>query len=319
MASFNDYDFPISFLFPLLWTEFPKTFLTVLPISICLTIIVTLNRFNVKGETLIMQAVGLGKPWFLLRATIFAIPWILVAGFITFVFVPQSNERTEELILKAESQLNVNFDKSNLKTFGENLMLSFNKTERGNQFEGLVVFIKQGKNFFLVSAKKGIYYEKNGLRWLGLSSVNMIQENSEQANLSYIEQFDVPLTSLIQSSLRGIYRNIRMQPATELWNNWQIPARGELYWRISWVVFMGLIPWIAVFLVSYRTDAGSFDNIFPAVLVNLVYYKALIFIRDYTEESLWSPEISYIILHAGSLAFIALLWRRENKLKLQRQ
>ena len=308
---FSEFDLPSEFLLPMVASRVPEMVLFSLGIAVFLGVIIALNQLNNSHERAIMQAVGLGYSWHMKRLLWLIIPVAALVAWISLLVQPQSRYAEKLTQAMASNQINLNLQQFGLNVFENDadneLMLAIASSDDDAR-QILIHLIEQGKHYAL-SASSAQEITQNGKKILLLKNALLFDMDNPSPSISFMQQLSVPLSSLLQKSQpTNIRASHRMQSPQQLWKQWDANSRGELLWRLSFVLNALILPALAVLMVNYRPRKTSMLNYILPLIGLLVYFRLLEFVRQQVSDAHLPALPAYSLFYAGMIVLTGLVW-----------
>lgn len=288
-------------LWQLMGLEIPYLLALILPLGLYLGIILAYGRLYADSELHVLHACGLsgGRLIFLtsfliifvssivLILTLWVNPWLatekdkLIKNSIT-------EENILETLMPGRFQVSTDGKRvlyveriSRNHKLADNIFIADLKKnvseEDSNESAWTVLSAKSGSQMIEPASKDRFMVARNGYRYEGIPG---------QMNYKII-QFDkyaVRLPQVVENSRRQQQESI---PTATLWEHYQNPENAsEFQWRVSIPLTVLLLGLLAIPLSHIKPRHGRYSQLFPALLIYLVYVNLLFISRSWIEQKI---------------------------------
>lgn len=294
----------------LIFYRLPDFLLVILPLALFLGILLAYGRMYAESEMVILTSSGLSQ--FRLLLLTFGSSTIVVAlvAVLSLQLAPwgirnkeqlkQNQEQLTEIDLIVAGQFQ-SFGDGNRVTYAERIVTS---ASEGRQLEGVFVAVgaqtedgsgEQLRIIVAESARVEIDSE-TGARFMRLE--NVYQYDGIPGSADYrIGQFDVQSILLPEPiSFEPIIEEKALR-TSELIGSSDPAHQAELQWRISILLLIPIITFIAVPLSRVEPRQGRYSKLVPAALLYASYYVLLQFSGDMVANENLSPAIGLWWVH----------------------
>lgn len=303
--------FEISFLLALL-----------LPLGLYLGIISTYGRLYADNELRAMQAAGLGTQKLVQLMAILALIVMVVVMALTLWINPYIASVKDKLVAQGVAAGNVI----------NNLMpgrFQLNSDEnRVFYVESIARNHREARNLFVAEQKKATP-DGTGNAWIVLSAAEGYQmtdpvskdkfvvavdgyryEGTPGQNAYKIIQFKKYAVRLPDQTMEMQHQAQEMIPTAVLWQHYFENPRNaaELQWRISMPLSAFLLALLAIPLSYVRPRQSRYAQLFPAILIYVIYVEMLFVARDWVEQKTLSIGLGLWWVHGILIVLIMLLF-----------
>lgn len=267
---------PSSLVFSLLGLGVAEMAQLILPLSLFLAILLTYSRLYAESEITVMHACGLGKSVLLKVAGILALITSALAVGNAFWLSPWSARHQDEVRAEAKANPGVAalIEGRFKPTSDGNSVLFVGKVD-GAQFSD--VFLAQLRTrddrrpSVIVASKGHITVRKDG------SQVVTLDKGSRFEGTALLRDFRITDFTNYQAvigyqPIQADSTDAEQQTAATLWHSRQNAYRAELSWRITQIVSVLLMAFIAVPLSEVNPRQGRMLSMLPALLLYLIYF-----------------------------------------------
>ena len=261
----------------------PKITTLTIPISLFLTVLVSLNRIRTDSELLILWASGesnksiLLKPILLISLLIF-----LIYLLITLIITPYSlNEIRHKIIEIRSSGINSSILHERKFISPTDKLTIFIQDREGNEIDNLLIHdLKNSDKPQTYIAQKGEFISDGNLKLLRLYNGSIQIFNKSDHRISEIEfdTYDLDLSpySKVESGhrysdelfTREIFFNLKGKSLKEL-NNYEKEQFAEINNRIISPLYLICLSILPLILLNYLKSPNS-NSLFPISLISLI-------------------------------------------------
>lgn len=281
-------------LLPLMGFEIPFLLALLLPLGLYLGIILAFGRLYADSEMRVLHASGLSTGR-LIRVTSGVISLIGLVVLVLMLWVnPWLASQKDKLIANSMTTENV------LDTL---IPGRFQVNSDGRR----VVFVEKishdhqhADNVFIAEQRKS---NENNSGWVVLSAAEGSQaidknthdrfivandgfryEGTPGQNAYKIIQFKKYSALTPHMPVKTVHQQQEAIPSAKLWNSYQNPeSAAELQWRFSIAVSAVLLGLLAIPLSYVRPRHGKYSQLFPAILIYIVYVNLMFVARNWIE------------------------------------
>ena len=261
----------------------PKLTTLTIPVSIFLTILITINRIRTDSELLILWASGesntsiLLKPVLLISFSIF-----LIYLLITLTITPYSlNEIRQKIIEIRSSGINSSILQERKFISPTDTLTIFIQQRDGNEIDNLLIHDLKDKNRpQTYIAQKGEFISNGNLKLLRLynGSIQILDKSEQRITEIEYDTYDLDLSpySKMASSHRysdelftkEIYNNLHGKSLREL-NNYQKEQFAEINNRIISPLYLICLSILPLLILNYLRSPNS-NSVFLISIISLV-------------------------------------------------
>lgn len=314
----------------LMGLEIPYLLVLLLPLGLFLGIIFAYGRLYADNELRVMQSCGLSTQR-LMAITGFcgALVAIVVMGLALWVNPYLAMEKHRLL-------------KKNIST--ENILdLLIPGRFQVSSDDARVVYVesidrdRQGaSNIFIAEQKKDVLSTEVNT-WSVLSASRGYQETDPKTHDRFVVaaqgyryegtpgereykiiQFDKYAIRLPEQPNRSMHQVEEGMPSKVLWDKYDDPKNAaELQWRLSMPISAFLLAMLAIPFSFLKPRQSRYAQIFPAILIYIIYLNLLFVTRDWIENNELSPWLGMWLVHLGLVGIIALVFAIRSHLPEQ--
>ncbi len=310
------------FLFQLLGFEIPYLLAILLPLGLYLGIILSIGRFCADSEMSVMQACGFGLNRLSRVIAYFALFVTVAVIVLTFWINPMiashkgrviaegmSRDNMIDLIIPGRFQVSSNARRvvyvekvSHGRKLAENIFIAeqANTKDSEGRNHWIVVSAATGTQTKEKNSTDRFVVAKEGFRYEGVPGQNdykIIQFNKYSVRVPTM----LNAKRIVQESM----------PLHMLWNNYQNPASAaEFQWRFAMPISAFILALLAIPLSHVRPRRGRYSQLFPAILIYVIYLNLLFMARSWIEQKvlpvglgMWWVHLVILFLVFGLFAF----------------
>jgi lipopolysaccharide export system permease protein len=318
LSSAIDGSIPRELIMPLLVLGVSNMADLILPLSLFLGVLVVFGRLYSDSEMVAMYACGIKKNLTYQVVLFLCILTCILTALNALWFGPWSNVKQDQLLANAK----INPSLAGL------LAGQFQQTPDGNSviYIGNVdnnnlenVFIAQinpkaNQRPSIILANKGktghddegnqIIKLENANRYEGTAQLKDFRISNFHNYLGIIKPKELNITEEVDKT------NVQQLGLSELTNLNTPKANAEFYWRITLIISVPLMAFLVIPLSVSNPRQGRLAQVFPALLLYLVYFLSASSIKANAGKGRLDPELWFYMLNLGYfvLALILNCW-----------
>ena len=304
---------PAEALGTLIALRLPEFMELVLPFALVVAVLVTWGRIHADREYAVFVFGGMGPRRTLTWLVGLALPVAVVVGTLSLTITPFARAEFVRMIL--EQRVVSEFDAITPKEFrlfsgGKRVTFVEALDRELKEMQGVLLIDLAGERDSLVWAERGRYLHdaKSGSRFFVLEAGNRFEGKPGDADYRKIK-FDRMGQRIETKALGGQVGEPRAISTAAL--DRTIPEEHmELHWRLAMPILTLLGALCALGISRVPPRSGRFGRIVPGILIFLIYYVAMVFLRDSLVQA---PQLTWIGLWPVHFVFLALgvfLYRR---------
>ena len=260
----------------------PKITTLTIPISLFLTVLVSLNRIRTESELLILWASGESNVSILLKPIlIISLSIFLIYLLITLAITPYSlNEIRQKIIEIRSSGINSSILQERKFISPTDKLTIFIQNRDGNEIDNLLIHdLKNKDKPQTYIAQKGEFISEESLKLLRLynGSIQIFNKSDQRISEIEFETYDLDLSpySKVESSHRysdelftkEIYNNLKGKSLKEL-NNYEKEQFAEINNRIISPLYLICLSILPIIILNYIKSPNS-NSVFPISIISL--------------------------------------------------
>jgi lipopolysaccharide export system permease protein len=296
--------------------EIPYLLALLLPLGLYLGIILAYGRLYADSEMSVMQACGIGQQRLIgitaLLALVVAMFVLVLMLFVNPVIAQERNKgiaqnsildtlRPGRFQVLSDGKRVVYVEKiSRDRQQADNLFIAEEQknVEKGANGAWIVVSAAHGYQEKLPTTKENFIVSRQGFRYAGTPGQNAY-------SVIQFDKYAVRVPTKIATSMR---EEEETMPTKKLWQNYHDPAAAaELQWRFAIPLSVLVLMMLAVPLSYARPRQSRYTNLFPAILLYIVYVNLLFVARNWVEIKMVPIPLGMWWVHCILLAVAAML------------
>ena len=312
----------------------PKITTLTIPVSLFLTVLISINRIRTDSELLILWASGesnsaiLLKPILLISSSVF-----LIYLLITLSITPYSlNEIRQKIIEIRSSGINSSILQERKFISPTDKLTIFIQERDGNEIDNLLIHdLKNKDKPQTYIAQKGEFISNGNTKLLRLYNGSIQIFNKSDQRISEIEYdtYDLDLSpySKIEGSHRysdelftsEIYYNLKGKPLKEL-SNYEKEQFAEINNRIISPIYLICLSILPLLVLNYLRSPNS-NSVFPISVISLIALSIKILeilLANLLIENNYLVYLNYFIPLFILLIFLTLLYFDDSIFKLKK-
>ncbi|WP_395479905.1 LPS export ABC transporter permease LptF [Candidatus Curculioniphilus buchneri] len=300
---------PINLVLSLLLLGLPEIAQIIFPISLFLGILLSLNHMHTKNEILAIYSCGLGKGVLINAALILSIITMVCSAVNINWLIPWSLYHQEILIVKIKSNPKViTLVQGRFKSIDNGNSVLFIKNIKGNgkEFQHIFLAKLEPKNNIPVSvitANCGhITLLSDGSNLIKLYKGTCYEGTSISRNFR-ITDFDQYQVIIKRQTFTAHKPNVGQMTIYQLWCSQEMEARAELHWRLTLILSILIMSILVVPLSLMNVYQNKIQNIFPAMLLYLMFFLIQTSLRSNGVKGkidpmlwMWATNIIYLAI-----------------------
>jgi len=281
----------------------PEFIQLILPLSLLLSILLAYGRMYAQNEMTVLAACGLSARR-LLGITLLSSALVGgTVGLLTFMVTPWGLINTDRL-LEAQKDLN-EFD-----VMVPGLFQNISRGQRTTYTENIIdnemqnVFMHESETGRVTVSRTAIPSQDEAGGRLVMLGDGSVSDNDEDGFV--LTRFEEMGVRLPERDIRfDITLEEKAMSTSSLWQSGELAHIAELQWRISLVLLIPLLTFLAVPLSRVSPRQGQFAKMVPAVILYILYFGLLLVSRDMVAEGKLSPILGLWWVHG---IFFVLGW-----------
>lgn len=313
----------------LMGLEIPYLLVLLLPLGLFLGIIFAYGRLYAENEMRVMQACGFSTKKLMMVTGACGIFVALIVMALAFWVNPYLAAEKDKLIKKSAAAENI------LDVLIPGRFQVSSDDSRVVYVEHIDKQRKGANNIFIAEQKKPILGTNNASSWSVLSASKGYQirdgvtkdrfvvatdgyryEGTPGQNEYKIIQFNKYAVRLADQVMGSEHLVEETLSTTHLWETYHDRKNAaELQWRYSMPLSALLLATLAIPLSYVRPRQSRYANIFPALLIYIIYLNLLFLVRDRIERNLLLP--SYVglwMVHALLMIVIFVVYKLQSNI-----
>ena len=298
----------------------------ILPLGLFLGILLSYGRMYLENEMVVLQACGVSDKRLVGLSMVPAVCMALVIGFFSFYLSPWGSQQAHSLLLEQEKRSGLDVlspRRFHSSSDGRTVTYVEDIDSRAEVMKNLFIvnYDREGRSeeydkVVLLRAAEGRYrIDRSGNRYLVMSDGERFEVdpgNSQYGRSSYGE-YTVKLENKL---VDGESTEIEDQSTAALLEDSSIEARVELQWRLSLMIMVPIVVFMAVPLAKVNPRQGRYLKMLPAILLYLCYLSLMMAVKSAIEKGRIPPEVGIFWVHGIFLLIgFALNYWPDMKLK----
>ncbi len=299
----------------------------ILPLGLFLGILLSYGRMYLENEMVVLQACGVSQKRLVTLSMIPALCMSLLIGFFSFYLAPWGAQQANELILEQERR-------SGLEVLSPR---RFHSTSDGKTVTYVEhIDSKQGamRNLFIVNydrdnltdeyrkatlmmASEGRYIiDGKGNRYLVMSNGERFEMNPGDAQFDRFSYGEYTI-KLEQKLVYHGDTEYQERSTLDLMEDDSLFAKVELQWRLSLMIMVPIVVFMAVPLAQVNPRQGRYLKMLPAILVYLSYLALMMAVKGAIEKGQLPEQLGILWVH-GLFFLVGLLLNYWSDIRLWR-
>jgi len=313
----------------LIGLEIPYLLVLLLPLGLFLGIIIAYSRMYAENEMRVLHASGFSSQRLVLITLFSSFVVSLIVGFLSLYINPLLANEKDKLLKKSLATENImdvlipgrfQFGKDDTKVI---YVESIDKDKKGARN----VFVAEQKkdpnnleaasSWSVLSARTGYQMrdaETNG-RFVVATEGNRYEGKPGEQQYKMI-QFEKYALRLPEQAIGTRHQVEEIKSTKLLWQNYHdINNVAELQFRMAMPISALLLGMLAIPLSYVRPRQGRYTNIFPGILIYVIYINLIFLTRDWMEKNTLSTYLGMWMIHSGMLFICGLAYLFNSGIK----
>ncbi|CUR53749.1 Lipopolysaccharide export system permease protein LptF [Serratia symbiotica] len=295
--------------FFLLLFNIPKIIQLILPLSLFLSILLTLRKLYADSEITIMYSCGLHYKILIIPAMLLAMFTAVIAFINIFIISPIIYNYQSIIINEVKSNLNYSgLTEGQFKSLKNGNIIFFIKNIKNNKLNKIFLAQFQSNNInfpSIITAENGkIEFKKDGSQIIILNKGTSFECTKLLHNFNITNFNDYKIFIQYKKiTLNNINDNSEQMLIKSLWKSKNQNIRAELHWRLTLVISVILMALLAVPVSLINPRTGNILNILFAILLYLFFFLLQTTLHSKTIKEkldpilwLWGVNFIYFIL-----------------------
>jgi len=316
---------PIKELMPLVGFNMLRDISKILPLSLFLSIIITISQLYKNSEAVVMNSIGLGDKNFmnLIKPIVF-ITFIIIF-YLTIFAVPWANQQKSYVEDETVNASEFSFiTEGKFESFKNGEIVFYASESKVTDIAGeqnmeeifiyglgdqnpVIVLASEAKKY--TDAKTSSIYLrlKNGTRYEGLPG-------NENIKITNFEKYDFEIVSGdVQKSISS-FSEIEEKNTIDLLREGGLKANAEIQWRISQPISVLILSIFGIFLGKTSPRSGKGINLIFGLVIFMLYNHGLLVAKSAIESGQLNPLIGMWGIHLFLLLFLIIFYQfRQGK------
>lgn len=309
LSAVSDGKITLDLLFVLLGLTNIKSMAMVFPVTLFLSIVLSLSRFYKDSEMIAMWACGISPKVILLSLLPVIIVFTAIETAFSLHISPWANAQITKVKKHVESNADVDILESgrfNLFADGDRVIYVENITDSG-VLEHVFLRVHMNRTSSVIYAKQAYIKtdKESAARYLVFE--HGYRYDGEPGNDDYrVISFEEYGVMIEDKTLSAIRYDTDEQSFNELLKQDNLESTSEVQWRISLILSLFILAILAIPISKSSPRKGRFAKILPAILIYFVYSNMLGIAQSFVKKGEVSPIIGVWWVH--SLFFLLFIY-----------
>jgi len=320
-----EFGIDLKVLMPLVGFNMLRDISKILPLSLFLSIIITISQLYKNSEAVVMNSIGLGDKNFmnLIKPIVFFT--FIIMFYLTIFAVPWAKQQIsygeDETVNASEFSF---ITEGEFKTFKNGELIFYASESKINDIVGeqnmeeIFIYALDNDIPTIVLASEAIKYTdaksnsiylrlKNGTRYEGLPG-------NENINILDFENYDLVIVSGDDQKSISSFSETEEKNTIDLLREGGLKANAEIQWRISQPISVLILSIFGVFLGKSSPRTGKGINLIIGMVVFMLYNNTLLVAKSAIENGQLNPIIGMLGIHLLLLLILIIFYQfRQGK------
>lgn len=289
-----------------------KMLLVVLPLSLYLSVLMTLSQLYQNNEMSAISAGGLSQIYILRSVISFAFLFSITVGILSLQIVPWANNLQQEIVAASESSSNLEgmiAGRFKEMSSGAGVMYIEDINAEHTRLEDIFIQRKLKKNESITRAKFGsqIIDELTGDRFLVLEKGVRFEGQAGKKGFTVIE-FEEQGVRIHEKSDIKQAKKYSALPTLELFKGKTVAHTSELHSRIAPIFLCLLLSALAIPLSQTSPRQGRYARLGLGLVIYLVFSNLIYVGKNWINFGKVPPELGLWWIHAILLMLVIFLF-----------
>ena len=320
-----EFGIDLKVLMPLVGFNMLRDISKILPLSLFLSIIITISQLYKNSEAVVMNSIGLGDKNFmnLIKPIVFFT--FIIMFYLTIFAVPWANQQIsygEDETVNASDFSFITEGKFEIFKDGDIVFYAseskINDVVGEQNMEEIFIYAWDNEKPVIVLAPEAKKYTdasndsiyirlKNGTRYVGLPG-------DENINILNFEKYDIEVVSGGVQKSKPSFSGIEEKNTIDLLREGGVKANAEIQWRISQPISVLILSIFGVFLGKSSPRTGKGINLIIGLAVYMLYNNTLVVAKSAIENDQLNPIIGMWGIHLLLLLILIIFYQfRQGK------
>jgi len=312
-------------LMPLVGFNMLRDISKILPLSLFLSIIITISQLYKNSEAVVMNSIGLGDKNFmnLIKPVVFFT--FIIMFYLTIFAVPWAKQQISNGENETVNASEFSFiTEGEFETFKKGKLVFYASESKINDIAGeqnmeeIFIYALDNEIPTIVLASEAIKYTdatnnsiylrlKNGTRYEGLPG-------NKNINILNFEKYDLEIVSGDEKKSISTFSEIEEKSTIDLLREGGLKANAEIQWRISQPISVLILSIFGVFLGKSSPRTGKGINLIIGMVVFMLYTNSLGVAKNAIENGQLNPIIGMLGIHLLLLLILIIFYQfRQGK------
>jgi len=312
-------------LMPLVGFNMLRDISKILPLSLFLSIIITISQLYKNSEAVVMNSIGLGDKNFmnLIKPIVFFT--FIIMFYLTIFAVPWANQQISYGEDETVNASDFSFiTEGKFEIFKDGDIVFYASESKINDIAGeqnmeeifiyaldnekpVIVLAPEAKKYTDVSNDSIYIRLMNGTRYVGLPG-------DENINILNFEKYDIEVVSGGVQNSKPSVSGIEEKNTIDLFRQGGSKAIAEIQWRISQPISVLILSIFGVFLGKSSPRTGKGINIIIGLVAYMIYNNSLLVAKSAIENGQLNPIIGMWGIHLLLLLILIIFYQfRQGK------
>ncbi len=278
---------PVEVISSLALYAIPEIAMIMLPLTLFLSILLTLGRICSDSEMVVLRSVGFSPVNVMAVTMLLALITAVVTGYTSIYLMPESIKTRDALTSDAKNNPRyLPIESGRFVNLGERFTVYIDEVEGSGEDKTISRIYVMDTPFELdrgsiTIAERGyLQNDAQGVRWLYLFDGKRYEGTLNEGAFRRINfsKFQAPAARDNTQAAEDTSKNA--MPTSELLDSDNISYQVEAQWRISPIFAVFVLSFIAVPLSMVNPRQGRFAKLMPALLIYAAYYMFLLSVRN---------------------------------------
>lgn len=292
-----------------------KMLLVVLPLSLYLSVLMTLSQLYQNNEMSAISACGISQTYILRSVLSFSLLFSIIVGIFSLQIVPWANNLQQDIVEKSENSSSMEgmiAGRFKEMSSGGSVMYIEDINEEHTRLKNVFIQRKLKKDESITRAKYGSQTtnESTGDRFLVLENGVRFAGQAGKKGYTIIE-FEKQGVRIYEKSNTKIQKKYKSKPTLELLEGKSRNHKSELHSRIAPIFLCLLLSALAVPLSQTSPRQGRYARLGLGLVIYLVFSNLIYVGKNWINLGKVSPDLGLWWIHAILLMLVIFFFMQQ--------
>jgi len=305
----------LEFLFSLIFLQNLDSLTLILPLTLFLSILLALSRLYKDSEMIALSACGIGPPALLKSVFLVVLSFVFLEIGLAMVLAPWANHKIQDIEEAFKSQADLELitpGQFNMADHGKRILFTEEMLDT-TSLKNVFLHLDNGDSESVLASDSAhvVIDEKQDSRYIVFQNGNRYDRLVDSLEYRIIKFVNYAVLMEDKTLGRVDYDRDALS-VTELLKTDSLSHTVEMQWRISQILMMIILAFLAVPLSKATPRQGRYGKMALAILLYIVYSNLLVVATNWLKKDVVSPFIGLWWVHILFLLLFMLLFSHQT-------